>query len=124
MANKLKKIKNKKYLTTLEGAENGKVILREVKYKFLILYSCRSTPEQGPSMRTLFWSVTSTMAAILPLWGPSWSRAIRPISTDRLNGIFETGVRKANLIFLLAQISSQKKPKSKSSEFKMKISCT
>ena len=45
-----------------------------------------SIPEQGPSRRTLFWSMTSTMAAILPSWGPSWSTVIRPISTNRLNG--------------------------------------
>ena len=51
-------------LKTLERAVNGKVILRGFKCKFLILYSCRSTPERGPSRRTLFWSMTSTMPQI------------------------------------------------------------
>ena len=60
--------------------------LRVVRWRFLMGYSCLGTSEQGPSRRTRFWSMTSTMAAILPLQGPSCSTATDPIAMNFLKG--------------------------------------
>merc|ERR1712018_118965 len=57
-------------LTTRDRAENGNLALRVVRWRPLMGNSCLGTSEQGPSMRTRFWSMTSTMAAILPADGP------------------------------------------------------
>merc|ERR1719430_2713650 len=59
------------FLTTLVHALKGKLTLMGVRWICFRAYACLATPAVGPSMRTSFWSITFTIAAILPFSGPS-----------------------------------------------------
>merc|ERR1719232_1417479 len=83
--------------TTLVEALKAKLTLRGDSCSFLMGKACLTTPEVGPSRRTRFWSMTLTMAAILPESGPSPRTATRPISTNLLNGISLVEVNQAIL---------------------------
>merc|ERR1719323_2800865 len=84
-------------LTILVGALKGNFTAIGVSCSCLMGYAWRRTPLVGPSTRTRFWSITLTMAAILPWLGPSPPRtATRPTSTNFLKGIVNFSLVEVN----------------------------
>merc|ERR1719228_2465880 len=85
------------FFMILEGALKGNLTAMGVSCSCLMGYACLRTPLVGPSIRTLFWSITLTIAAILPWLGPAPpSTTTRPISINFWKGI---------LVFSLVEVN-------------------